>query len=197
MNRCKQCGATLPEDSSVCLQCGTRNTPPKSNSEDLQPKKELDFLKPALAGGALLGVLSALPYIRGLNVVCCLWVLAGGALATVLLNKQRPGGLSYGDGAMVGVFTGVMGAIIGAIVSIPVRLLENTAARFAEVEEGMSRLPPGFPPFMKNMILDAARPGINLSLLLVGLVIGIVINSIFATAGGAITVAILNRKKAD
>jgi len=196
MNQCKQCGATLPEDSNICLQCGTKNPAPKSDSDDL-PQPELDFLKPALAGGALLGVLSAIPYVRAVNVVCCAWVLAGGALASFLLNKQRPGGLKYGDGAIVGVFAGLMGAIIGGIVSIPVRLLENTAARFALVEQQMSSLPPNFPPFLKDMILDAARPGINFTLLLVGLVFGLVLNSIFATAGGALMVAILNRKKTD
>ena len=196
MNQCKQCGATLPENTNVCLQCGTKNVVAKHDSEDL-PKKELDFLKPALAGGAFLGVLSALPYIRAVNVACCLWVLAGGALAAYLLNNQQPGGLKYGDGAMVGAFAGLMGAIIGTVVGIPVRLLENTPARFAEVEAGMSRLPPNVPSWAKDIILEAARPGFNLTLVLIGLVVGLVLYAVFATAGGAITVAIMNRKKTD
>ena len=33
---------------------------------------------PALLGGLFIGVLSSLPYIKGGNVCCCLWVVSGG-----------------------------------------------------------------------------------------------------------------------
>src|SRR6185436_1872391 len=102
MSQCKQCGATLPENSNVCLQCGTKNVVSRDDTGD-KPQKELDFLKPALAGGAVLSVMTSLvAFISGainvpiLNLTCCLWLLGGGAIATYLLDKQRPGTLKYG-----------------------------------------------------------------------------------------------------
>ena len=195
MNQCKQCGASLPKDSNICLQCGTENAPP-ANDTGNTPKKELDFLTPALAGGAFLGVLSSLPYIMYGNVLCCMWIWGGGALATFLLNKQRPGGLTYGDGAMVGVFSGVFGAIVGTLIGIPVRLIQLTPERFAQIQSQMDQAAQ-MPPWLKDMILNSARPGINLTVVLFGLLFGIVLDSIFALIGGCITVAILNRKKTD
>src|SRR5215510_4771252 len=110
MSQCKECGATLPENSRFCLQCGTENRP--SDGGPPQPERELDFFKPAITGGLLLGVLSSIPLLSALNFLCCLWVQAGGGLATYLLDKQRPGRLKYSDGAFVGVFSGLIGAFV-------------------------------------------------------------------------------------
>src|SRR5262245_51804487 len=129
MNQCKQCGATLPEDSQYCLQCGTENKPNSTS----QSQKELDFLKPSLLGGLAMGVLSSLPLIAYGNILCCLWVQAGGGLTTWLLNKQRPGGLKYGDGAFGGVFSGIIGAFVATLISIPIQMLTLTSENIAQV----------------------------------------------------------------
>ena len=39
-------------------------------------------LQPALLGGLLIGVLSALPFVSVLNGCCCLWVILGGVLTS-------------------------------------------------------------------------------------------------------------------
>jgi hypothetical protein len=38
-------------------------------------------LQPALIGGLVTGVLSALPFVNILNACCCLWVVTGGVVA--------------------------------------------------------------------------------------------------------------------
>jgi hypothetical protein len=43
---------------------------------------------PALLGGLFIGVLSSLPYIKGGNVCCCLWVISGGMLAAWLMQQN-------------------------------------------------------------------------------------------------------------
>src|SRR5436190_9194863 len=201
MNRCSQCGAILPENSNVCLQCGNKNAPPKSVPEDM-PKKELDFLKPALAGGASLAIMTSLvAFISSaisvpiLNLTCCLWLLGGGAIATYLLDKQRPGTLTYGDGALVGLFGGIFAAILGTVIGIPLRLLQTAQLEQAaqQFEKQSQQMPPG----LRDFIMQLMTPGINMTVILIGLVSGLILNSILMTGAGALAVAILNRKKTD
>ena len=174
----------------------------RSNEYDDMPKKELDFLKPALAGGAFMSILTSLcslvstkAKLPALQITCCLWLVGGGALAAYLLNKQRPGGLTYGDGALAGLFSGIFAAILGAVLGIPVRML--IAPELQEAADQFQQQSAQMPPAMRDFVLQQLAPGISLTGLLIGLVFGLVLYSIFMTAAGALTVAILNRKKTD
>jgi hypothetical protein len=51
-------------------------------------------LQPALLGGLLIGVLSALPFV---SMCCCLWVIAGGVLTTYLLQERMTTPVTAGD----------------------------------------------------------------------------------------------------
>lgn len=48
------------------------------------------MLKPALTGGVLLGILSALPFVSAFNCLCCAWVIGGGMLAAHLFVSSSP-----------------------------------------------------------------------------------------------------------
>jgi len=192
MNQCKQCGATLPEDSRFCLQCGTENTPPSASPV---PQGELDFLRPAITGGLALGVLSSIPFINYVNACCCLWAQAGGALATWLLDKQRPGTLKYSDGALGGVLSGLIGAFVATIISVPIQMLLLTpeAVETAKAQLERSQLPPQF----VEMITRFMQPGFDLTRTLFSLLLNMLTLGLFAMIGGIITAAILTRKRAD
>ena len=45
--------------------------------------------QPALVGGLVMGVLTALPIISAGNLCCCLWVLSGGAVAAYMRRLLR------------------------------------------------------------------------------------------------------------
>ena len=62
--------------------------------------------QPALLGGLVIGVLSALPVINIANC-CCAWILLGGALASFLMQQNHPERIGVGDGALVGLTAGV------------------------------------------------------------------------------------------
>jgi hypothetical protein len=168
-----------------------------------QPEKELDFLKPALVAGAVLAVVSTFfgtigAFSQALNIVnvfCCIWISGSGALATHLLNKQRPGTLKYGDGAIVGAFAGVFAAVISTILGIPLRLMMSAQLQQAadQFKEQSAQMPPGF----RDFFLQLMEPGINMTVILIGLIMGLILNTIFTTAGGALMVAILNRQKTE
>lgn len=173
-----------------------------SQSEDM-PQRELNFLTPAAIGGVTLGVISAvmggLSYL-GLGILqigCCLWLLGCPILAVSQLNKQRPGGLTYGDGTLVGVLTGVFGSLISAILGIPIRILmEPQIAKLRDQFLSQTQNQQ-MPPALRDMVLETMQPGINVTFLLVGLVLGLILCAIFGAAGGALGVAIFNRGKND
>jgi hypothetical protein len=163
----------------------------------IEPQKELDFLKPAAAGGLALGLLSSIPILQYGNCLCCMWILGGGGLAAYLLNQQRPGGLTYGDGAFGGIISGVIGAIVSTLVSIPVRMMmaDQLAQARTQMEEVFNQTP-NFPPFMRNLFEQMLSPEITIGALLFGFIIAALMYGLFAMIGGILMVAILNRKKA-
>src|SRR5436309_8139061 len=82
-----------------------------------------NLVQPALYGGLVMGVLSALPIISAGNLCCCLWVVSGGAVAAYVLQQNQPMPITAGDGALVGLLAGVVGAFVYVILSIPITIL--------------------------------------------------------------------------
>jgi len=159
------------------------------------PLPELDFVQPALTGGMFLGFLSSIPFIQAGNLFCCMWVLLGGGVAAVLLTKQRPSGIKYGDGAFVGVLSGTFGAVVGTIVQMSFRAM---AARFfesqqQEVEQLLQQY--GIQGPLRDWMLRLASGEISAVTLLFTFFSNLVTFSLFAMIGGILTVAILNRRK--
>jgi hypothetical protein len=191
MNRCSQCGAILPENSVICIHCGTNNTPRETKpAESAAPPSELDFFKPALKGGLALGVLSGIPLV---SCFCCIWVLGGGGLATWLVDKQRTGTLKYGDGALAGGLSGIIGGVVATVIGVPLQRLLMTPER---VIAFITRLAPNLPPEAKENITRSMQE-LDVSRLLIQLVVVVILYGLFAMIGGCLTVAILNRKKTD
>ena len=77
-------------------------------------------LQPALFGGLFIGVLSALPLV---SACCCLWMIAGGALAVYLMQQNHPYPITAADGALVGLLAGLIGGVVGTFISIPVQMM--------------------------------------------------------------------------
>jgi hypothetical protein len=76
-------------------------------------------LQPALFGGLFIGVLSALPIVKMGNCCCCLWVVAGGALAVYLRQQNTPFAVTAAEGALTGLLAGLIGGVLAAIISVP------------------------------------------------------------------------------
>src|SRR5438477_7824653 len=80
-------------------------------------------MKPAIIGGIVVGVLSAIPFVNIVNLCCCFWALLGGAIATNLYVKASPTPVKPGDGAVLGLMAGVVGALIYIVIGIPLGFL--------------------------------------------------------------------------
>ncbi|MGE0448917.1 MAG: DUF5518 domain-containing protein [Vicinamibacterales bacterium] len=103
------------------------------------------YLKPALLGGLVSGVLSALPVVSAGNLCCCLWVVTGGLVAAYLLQHDRRTPIGAADGAIVGLLAGAVGAGVQLALSIPIGLLVGPMERemVRRLLDTASALPPG------------------------------------------------------
>jgi hypothetical protein len=146
--------------------------------------------QPAVIGGLVGGVLSALPLIAGGNLCCCLWIVSGGAVAAYVLQQNQSLPIAPGDGALVGLLAGVIGAFVYLVLSIPINLLMTPMERvlFERLSETMSSMPPEFREYARNSM----SAGVRLAL---GFVLMLVLGAIFSTIGGWLG-ALIFRKKA-
>lgn len=113
-------------------------------------------LQPAVLGGIVMGVLSALPIVNLANVCCCGWVLFGGALASYLMQQNHPAPITAGDGAIVGLLAGVVGAVVSTLLSIPVAMMMGPFQ--AQIIERMLQTASDMPPEARA-ILESMRGG--------------------------------------
>ena len=203
MAQCKECGTTLPDEARFCFQCGTPVKPshPEPPHEEpvppAGPPPELDFVRPALAGGVFLGMLSSLPLISAGNCLCCMWVVGGGGLATSLLSKQQPGRrLTFGDGAFAGVFSGLFGAMIATLVSIPIKILSAPfiASQQDSIDKAIRDIPELQGP-MLDLMRRVLSPEISGVTVLTTFITNLIVYALFAMVGGILMIAYLSKKR--
>ena len=145
------------------------------------------FVQPALIGGAVVGVLSALPLISAGNLCCCLWVISGGVVAAYVLQLNQTTPITPGDGALAGLFAGLVGAAIYLVLSIPISMLMAPMERAIMnrvIESG--DVPPEFREFLTGYRGGAFR-------LLTGFISMLVAGAIFSTLGGLLGTAIFKK----
>lgn len=126
---------------------------------------------PAIVGGIVAGILSGIPLIGAL---CCLWFIAGGAIAAYMLIGNV-GKIELTDGAIVGALSGVVAGIIAGILGIIVSIL--------------------FPVDLSGIFGDVPGMGIDTTVILAAGIIGIVIDIIFGAIFGAIGGVIVAKLK--
>ena len=157
-------------------------------------------VKSALIGGVVIGLLSGIPYLRLGNVICCLWIISGGALAVYLYIKKSPTPVNVGEGAQIGLLAGAVGLVVELIIGVPLTILtgyselnfligfmERVDAQKAEMyrqrmEEVISR------PFTEQFFYSVFSLGTLISLLIM---------LAFALVGGLIAVPLFEKRKFD
>ncbi|HET9132469.1 MAG TPA: zinc ribbon domain-containing protein [Terriglobia bacterium] len=188
--QCRECGAILPDTARTCMQCGT---PVDVARLTTGPQGSLQFVQPAIIGGLLLGLLSSIPI---LSLFSGAWVLAGGALTARLVSKQRPSGISYGDGAFGGVLAGFFGAVVSTIMLIPDKLLFSAdwEAVRQQAEQQFAKTP-DMPVPMRDLFLRAVSAEVSFTTVTVWLFSYGFSFSLLAMIGGLLMVWNSNRRK--
>ena len=145
-------------------------------------------LQPALLGGVFIGVMSALPIISAGNCCCCLWVLAGGALAVYLRQQNMPVAITAAEGVLMGLLAGFIGGVIGALLAIPIQMMVGPWQ-----QEWMSRMMAGnddMPPEAREMMEKLMSGG---AMQVANAVMMIVASVVFGLLGGLLGVAIFKK----
>jgi hypothetical protein len=149
-----------------------------------------DKLKPALLGGVVVGLLSAIPFLNIPNICCCLWAIIGGAVGCFLYIRSSPTPVKVGDGAIIGLLSGVVGALIYLVVGVPLAIMTGGAINGVMIKLIESINPDQAEQFRRQMEAGASVAGaIGFGFVWAILLI------IFSTIGGLIAVPIFEKRK--
>ena len=148
-----------------------------------------DKIKPALIGGLILGILSAIPAV---NTCCCIWALVGGLLAAHLYIKSSPNPVKPADGAIVGAIAGAIGAVLIIVVGIPLQLIFGAA-----MTSMMGGYIQSVDPDQAAQVQAAMASGLGFGRAILNALMYSVTAVIFSAVGGLLGVALFEKRKGD
>ncbi len=160
---------------------------------------ELDWKQPALVGGVMAGILSAIPPVGWANCCFCAWLLVGGAVAAKMLINRAPRPVRNGEGAQVGAVAGLIAAGIYSLISLAMVVFriglgfeQKMFNRIAEMSGD-----PQVREMIQRMIEESANQ--TQAQRLVSALIGLIITSVlfvgFSTLGGLLGVALFEKRR--
>ncbi len=132
------------------------------------------MMVPALIGGLVSGILSAIPCC---NILCCMWYMVGGAIAAYFLAKKAK--IELKDGAIVGALSGVVSAILITVLGFVLSMLFSAL--------GIAMGGAGTEEMLLNMGLGALS---QIFWFFVYLFLGV----IFGAVGGVIAVKLMEKR---
>jgi hypothetical protein len=152
------------------------------------------MLLPALYGGIIMAVISAVPGLNLVNCFCCAGVLFGGFMAVFFYKKELMPDMppmTSSDGVQLGALAGVFGGIIGSLLSVVIMQLAGNVGG-----EMMLSFMEGFrdtmPPEAWDNMEESIREG-HVSPL--QMIFGVIINVIFGLLGGLIGYSVFKPKQ--
>lgn len=149
-------------------------------------------LQPALYGGLVIGVLSALPIVNLGNCCCCLWVIAGGMLAVYLRQQNSPFAVTSAEGALVGLLAGLTGGVVGTILAIPMAAMIGPFQQ--QIIQRILASSPDIPSETRDMIERAASRGsLGAAAIAFQFVWMVVTGAVFGMLGGLLGVAVFKK----
>src|SRR5215208_1923122 len=143
-----------------------------------------DKLKPAIIGGVILGVLSAIPAV---NYCCCIWAAVGGLIAANMYIKSSPNPVTPADGAVAGA----IGVVLIFVIGIPLQLIFG-AAMMSMMSGIVQNADPSQAAQMREAI---AAGGIGFGRAIMSALMSGVVAVIFSALGGLLGVALFEKRK--
>ena len=152
------------------------------------------MLKPALLGGLVMGVLSALPGVSLGNCCCCAWLVTGGLVAAYALQSGTPQPITMGDGALVGLLAGLFGAVVNLVVSIPMNILTGPFQQrlFQRIAEAQ----PDLPDNVRQMVDSMGIGAVSVAGAIMAFFMMLILGAIFSSLGGLLGAFFFKKKVA-
>jgi len=152
------------------------------------------MLKPALMGGLVMGVLSALPGVSLGNCCCCAWLVTGGLLAAYMLQSGTPEPITMGDGALVGLLAGLFGAFVNMVVSVPMNILTGPFQR--QIFERLAETQPDLPDNVRQMVDSMGVGAVSVVGTIMAFFMMLILGAIFSSLGGLLGAFFFKKKAA-
>src|SRR5215204_2746285 len=146
-----------------------------------------DKLKPALIGGVILGILSAIPAV---NYCCCIWAAVGGLIAANMYIKSSPNPVTPADGAVVGAIAGAIGVVLIFVIGIPLQFIIGTA-----MMSMMSGVVENADPRQAAQMREMMAAGVGFGRAILSALMTGVVAVIFSALGGLLGVALFEKRK--
>jgi len=153
---------------------------------------DLDWKKPALIGGLIVGFGSLVPIISYANFCLCAWAWIGGIVAARLLTTRSTRRLTYSDGARIGLAAGVIGGLTYFLIAAPILTwqMDRLIQTFTSNPQFPTEWTETFLQVQQNMV-------IRVCVALASSIIAGLVLAAFTVLGGVLGVAIFEKRQAD
>lgn len=148
-----------------------------------------NIIIPVIVGGAAAGLLSALPLA---NCFCCLWIIAGAALAVYLYARDSSKPVSSSDGLLLGTLTGLIATIIDFFLSIPFQAMNLAFAR--RFLESLAQFTEEMPFHWEDWLKEGATGQFSFPLAIFTLMIRAIMFAGLGAVGGAIGASLFGQR---
>ncbi|MCX7877423.1 MAG: DUF4199 family protein [Ignavibacteria bacterium] len=158
-------------------------------------------LNAVLLSSFVMLILSLIPFLNLINLICCAGIIIGGASGTLYYARQcKATGypLNNGDGVMIGILGGIISAVIYVIVSTLLIMFTNSnpvEMVYKFTEEYGIEIPPESEKLLKQVYEEYQQKGFSFMMLGVELFIRVISHTLFGAIGGLLVASFFNRNK--
>src|ERR1043166_1272166 len=130
-------------------------------------------LTPVIIGSVIMIVISSMPGLNLLNLVCCAGILAGGFGGSMYYNNQlkKTGQvIHFKDGAMIGFLSGVFSAVVVVIFTtlLSMAVKQNPIPEMFKLFDSQGvNIPPELDKFLQKISDEYSKNGFSFTLTLI------------------------------
>ncbi|MBS1513915.1 MAG: hypothetical protein JSS63_02715 [Bacteroidetes bacterium] len=145
-------------------------------------------------------VLSTVPVISLINVLCCMGIILGGFAGVSYYSRQvTPGSglLTAKDSVMIGLLSGIIAGIVNTGISLVISLFSKTnpIAEMLELfSNSGSKMPPEAMEILEKLSQEFTKYGYSPTLTIITLVMNLVLFPLFGILGSYIAFHIFKKK---